>query len=73
MEMLIQEIASIHRKISLNAQDVFNAVSCGVSVGCVGTTRCSVTFHKQSRTHQISGLTSISLCSQVYPPYSHIP
>ena len=71
--MLILKIASIHRKISLNAQVVFNPVSCAVSAGCVGTTRCSATSHKQSGTHQISGLASISLCSQVYPPYSLAP
>ena len=51
MRMLILEVASIHRKISLNAQVVFNPVSCAVSAGCVGTTRCSAASHKQSGTH----------------------
>ena len=62
LRMLIWKMGSTHRKVSLTVQVVFNLVRCAVSIG---TSRWSATFHKQSETHQISGLASVSLCNQV--------
>ena len=64
LRMLIWKMGSTHRKVSLTVQVVFNSVRCAVS-GSIGTSRWSATFHKQSGTHQISGLASLSLCNQV--------
>ena len=62
----------MQRKVSLTAQVVFNPVRCAVS-DSVRTSRLSTTFHKQSGTHQISGLASVSLCNQVCPHYTLVP
>ena len=71
LRMLIRKMASMQRKVSLTAQVVFNSVRSAVS-GSLRTSRLSTTFHKQSGTHQISGLASISRCVHIIPSFPRV-